>query len=193
LLTKLENIQSLKCAVSWLMLMALICSLFCVPYLSYKVWRHQYRMSFKSEATNYYTSRPELFKTFAFTEEFQAKIQILKPNKEFALDQNKFDVLDTIFQDQRIIELVCVQDEDEMYLEQLVREHTQQDHSSKTASTTQEWIKIYKWFPSSGIGDAFAPPPYSLVHHAFLKQLYTSPNLDYWPVPPQETSMEFFI
>jgi hypothetical protein len=150
-------------------------------------------MSFKAEATNYYASRPELFKTFAYTAEFQAKIQILKPNKEFALEQIKFDVLDTIYQDHRIIELVCVQDEDEMALEQLVREHTQQDHSSKTASTTQEWMKIYKWFPHGARVVNHAPFTALDTYCNFQNPLYSNPTLDAWTTPPRSFSSRLFI
>jgi hypothetical protein len=181
--------QLFRGPIAWIMLLALMSSLLCVPYFSYKIWRHQYRMSFKSEATNYYASRPELFKTFDYTPEFQNKINILKPHKEFALNDIKFDVLDTVYDELGISQLICVQDADEMALEQLVRSHTQNDHSSKTAGTTQDWIKIYKWLPHQVIILMRMFHAVGNYHSDPVKQFYTNPTLNLSKKPPNLSSL----
>jgi hypothetical protein len=100
-------------------------------------------MQFKAEAFQLYQEHPDLFATFECTPSFLSSIKMLKPGKEFLYTGKKYDIISTIG-DGTNKQWVCIQDEYEMALEELIEEHKDRGHDKNPVSESADWLKNFR-------------------------------------------------
>jgi hypothetical protein len=169
---------------SAVMLLSMVIGIFYIPYLTYKIWRHQHRMHFKAEAALLYQDRPELFSTFDCSPEFLDEIKMLKPGKEFEWKNKKFDIIDTL-ETEGAKQWVCIQDEDEMALERLVAERGHDEKDQTLNHLEHEWLKTFRSIGPAVSRLNFATFADENNHGLYWVNHYSSPILSRLSEPPQ--------